>query len=111
MTAPVAWQGFHLSMGGKPRVAMVPLADMINHAGGRAVNVNWDYDDSISAFVFRARRGIKQVAASARRPRRLASRRPPASRLPPSSALSSPSRVTAHRRASPNPCNRRVTAV
>ena len=58
-------------MGGQQRVAMVPLADMINHGGGRAVNVNWDYDDSISSFVFRARRGIKQVPPPTRHRRQL----------------------------------------
>ena len=31
---------------------------MINHAAGRAVNVDWNYDEANRAFVFRARRGI-----------------------------------------------------
>ena len=32
---------------------------MINHAAGRAVNVNWDYDETLASFVFRTRRGVK----------------------------------------------------
>lgn len=64
---PVSWafqtvrsRAFNLTMRGKNHVALVPGADMINHGSGAAVNVKWEYDEAVEAFVFSAKAGIKQ---------------------------------------------------
>lgn len=62
---PVAWaystvlsRGFHLVARGEPAVALVPMADMLNHAGERAVNASWDYDEGRQRFVVRTERPV-----------------------------------------------------
>lgn len=68
---PVSWafqtvrsRSFHVDICGRPSVSLVPLADMINHSAGAAVNVDWAFEESEDggAFVLRSRQTIKQGA-------------------------------------------------